>query len=140
MVDSVVFLLIALKSVTDDCAATGVVTSTNVAYASTYLSCDYSYATSNSVTTHVNEAYSKHLKKEGDSAKYSSPGDSYEMDKNPTYGMQHKTTSIGGDAVVTTANQAYGSFKNMVYDSASSAYVTADTVYEDCQEYSYVKT
>ena len=137
MVDIVVFLLIALKSVTEDCAATGVVTSTNAAYASTYLSCDN---TSNSVTTHVNEAYSKHLNKEGDSVNYSSPGDSYEMDKNPTYGMQHKTTSIGGDAVVATANQAYGSFRNMVCDSASSAYVTADTVYEDCQEYSYVKT
>ena len=124
-----------MKSVTEDCAATGVVTSTNAAYASTDLSCDYSHATSNSVTTHVNEAYSKHLKKKRDSAEYSSPGDAYNMDKNPTYGIQHNTTGIGADAVVATANQAYGS---LVCDATSS--VVADNVYEDCQEYSYMNT
>ena len=125
----------------EEFAVTGVATSTNAAYAtsSTDLSCDYSYATSNSVTTHINEAYSRHLKEEDSTAEYSSPGGAYEMGKNPTYAKEYKTTTIGADAVVTASNQAYSSFKNIVRGAVSNInYDTAD-VNEDCQDYSYVK-
>ena len=115
--------------VSEDCAVTGMVTSTTAAYA-----LQHSYDTSNSVTSHI--AYRKNLKKKGDSTESSPSGEAYE---NSTHAlcdetqMEHNSTTIGADAVVTTANQAYGCSSNVNSD-------TAYNVYEDCQEYSYVKT
>ena len=69
-----------------------------------------------------------------------SPGDSFEMNKNSTYGLSlnthttHKSSTTA--PIVTTANQAYGYSNQMVGGAAVPA--TYATVYEDCPDYSYV--
>ena len=68
-----------------------------------------------------------------------SAGDSFKMNKNPTYGLcQNTHTQLKStDPIVTTANQAYGYSNKMVGGAAAPA--TYATVYEDCPDYSYVK-
>ena len=116
-------------------------TSTNAAYASNDLSCDYSYAicSTSSVSTRANEAYSKYSKKTP--AEDISPGDAFDMDKNPTYGLsvntptQYKTTTANTDPIAT-ANQAYGCFEKMACNVApGSNNDTANNLYEDCHIY-----
>ena len=130
-----------LKSVTQECTVDGVLTSTA---ASTDWSCDYSDVTTNPVNPHFNEAYRKHLKKEGDSSESSSPGGPREVDKNPTYGTSNtqiqQETATGSEVISTKACQAYGSMENMAYDASSSVNYDADNDYMDCREHSYVET
>ena len=68
-----------------------------------------------------------------------SAGDSFKMNKNPTYGLCHDThTQVKStDPIVTTANQAYGYSNQMVGGAAAPAIDAA--VYEDCRDYSHVK-
>ena len=88
------------------------------------------YSSCNSVTTH--EAYCRNFEKDRDSAVFSH---SQEMYMKMNYVITHKWNTIVLLLVqmllLLQLNQAYGSSFNVNYD-------TADNVYEECQEYSYV--
>ena len=110
------------------------VTSTNAAYASTYLSCEHD-TSSNSVIAHANEAYSKKH-----SAEESFPRHAFEMNNNPTYAwsnMQSETAVTGTDHIAAD-NQAYDDYYEKMVNNAAHGVdddSEDDDIYEFCHEY-----
>ena len=103
--------------------------------------------TPNAIITRPSEAYTN----EENSVENLAPRDEYEMEYNPNYAdnsgggtrSQHNTTTTtaGSLPIDTTTNQAYDYFHN-VCDTApdTSCYASSDILYEELDNYSYVKT
>jgi len=100
----------------------GVVVHSITAYASTDLS-----RGNGDTINHNNEAYLKHLEKEGKLAECSSPGDLYEMDTNPSYvvsgntHMPHNTNTAGIDPV-DSVSPAFGYSNDAPVDAEENLY------------------